>query len=197
MSLFVKICGLRNEADVAATTAAGANAVGFVFTPSVRQVSAQQAADACASISRAVRRIAVMRHPSNELCDEVIEIFEPDVIQTDAEDFAGLEIPAHIECWPVIRQGIESVVPPDVYVYEGPNSGAGETVDWSVAAEVARRGRMVLAGGLAEDNVREAIQTVRPWGIDVSSGVESLPGNKDHELIERFISAVRAAEREL
>jgi phosphoribosylanthranilate isomerase len=56
---------------------------------------------------------------------------------------------------------------------------------------------MLLAGGLAEDNVREAIQTVRPWGVDVSSGVESLPGYKDYELIRRFISAVRAAEKEI
>ena len=138
-----------------------------------------------------------MRHPSNELCQQIIEEFAPDVVQTDAEDFATLDIPAHIECWPVFREGDETVATSGVYLYEGPKSGSGETVDWSRAAEIAERGRMMLAGGLAEDNVREAIQTVRPWGVDVSSGVESLPGYKDHDLIRRFISAVRAAEKEL
>jgi phosphoribosylanthranilate isomerase len=138
-----------------------------------------------------------MRHPTNAECLAVIAEFEPDVVQTDAEDFATLEIPAHIECWPVIREGNESIEAPDIYLYEGKNSGSGETVDWSHAAAVARHGRMLLAGGLAEDNVRKAIQTVRPWGVDVSSGVESLPGYKDYELIGRFISAVRAAEKEI
>ncbi len=70
-------------------------------------------------------------------------------------------------------------------------------MDWGRAAIIANHGLMILAGGLAEDNVRDAIRTVRPWGVDVSSGVESLPGYKDYELIRRFISAVRAAEKEL
>ncbi len=82
-------------------------------------------------------------------------------------------------------------------MYEGPQSGSGESVDWTRAASFADHGQMILAGGLAEDNVREAIRTVRPWGVDVSSGVESLPGYKDYELIRRFVSAVRAAEKEL
>jgi phosphoribosylanthranilate isomerase len=195
MSLFIKICGLRDEASVAVAVAAGANAVGFVFAESVRQISPIQAKEAAAGTD--AKRIAVMRHPSNELCQQVIEEFAPDVVQTDAEDFATLDIPAHIECWPVFREGDETVATSGVYLYEGPKSGSGETVDWSRAAEIAERGRMMLAGGLAEDNVREAIQTVRPWGVDVSSGVESLPGYKDHDLIRRFISAVRAAEKEL
>lgn len=197
MSTFVKICGLRDAADVAAAADAGANAVGFVFAESVRQVSPATARAAVKGLSAAVRKVAVMRHPSNAECRAVIDEFEPDVVQTDAEDFATLEIPGHIECWPVIREGQESITAPDVYLYEGRNSGSGETVDWSRAAELARNGRMILAGGLAEDNVRQAIQSVRPWGVDVSSGVESLPGNKDHELIRRFISAVRAAEKEV
>lgn len=197
MSLFIKICGLRDAEDVAAAVTAGANAVGFVFAESLRQISPAQARAAVADLPAGVRRVAVMRHPSKDECRQVIDGFAPDVIQTDAEDFATLEIPEHIECWPVIREGVESVAAPGIYLYEGKRSGSGETVDWTRAAEVARHGRMILAGGLAEDNVRLAIQTVRPWGVDVSSGVESLPGTKDHELIKRFISAVRAAEEEI
>ena len=197
MSVFVKICGLRNADDVAAAAAAGANAVGFVFADSVRKVSPEQAKTATEAISADVLRVAVMRHPSNDECHAMLEEFEPDVVQTDAEDFAGLNIPGHIDCWPVIREGGENVEPRSTYVYEGPQSGSGESVDWTRAASFADHGQMILAGGLAEDNVRKAIRTVRPWGVDVSSGVESLPGYKDYELIRRFVSAVRAAEKEL
>jgi len=197
VSVLVKICGLRNADDVAAATAAGANAVGFVFAESVRKVSPEQAKVATEAISPDVLRVAVMCHPSNDECRAMLDEFEPDVVQTDAEDFSGLDIPGDIDCWPVIREGDENVEPPNVYVYEGPKSGSGESVDWTRAATVADHGLMILAGGLAEDNVREAIRTVRPWGVDVSSGVESLPGYKDYELIRRFVSAVRAAEKEL
>jgi phosphoribosylanthranilate isomerase len=197
MSLTIKICGLRDEADVRAAANAGADAVGFVFTESVRMVTPAHARKAVLAAKAGVKRVAVMRHPSAELCQQVLDEFKPDVVQTDAEDFATLDIPAHIQCWPVFREGGTDTATSGVYVYEGPKSGAGETVDWARAAQVAKHGHMVLAGGLAEDNVREAIQTVRPWGVDVSSGVESLPGYKDHDLIRRFISAVRATEREL
>ena len=199
MSTFVKICGLRDADDVAAAVSAGANAVGFVFAESVRQVTPQQANLATQEIQPGVRRVAVMRHPSSEDCEAVLREFAPDVIQTDVEDFATLSIPDHVECWPVYREGgtDAAAFPTGVYLYEGPNSGSGQTVDWSQAAEIARRGRMILAGGLAEDNVGQAVREVSPWGVDVSSGVESLPGRKDHELIKRFVSAVRAAERSI
>lgn len=197
MTTCIKICGLRSAADVAVAISAGANAVGFVFTESVRQVTPAQASIASAAIAAGILRVAVMRHPSQEQCQQVIDEFSPDVVQTDAEDFAALTLPEHIERWPVFREGGPAVDTSETYLYEGPRSGSGETVDWSRAAEVARHGRMMLAGGLAEDNVRTALHTVRPWGVDVSSGVESLPGYKDHDLIKRFISAVRAAEKEL
>lgn len=199
MSTFVKICGLRDADDVAAAIAAGANAVGFVFAESVRQVTPEQANAATRDIEPGVRRVAVMRHPSKADCEEVLRDFAPDVIQTDVEDLLTLEIPKHVECWPVYREGSTRAedVPPGVFLYEGPDSGTGQTVDWSRAAAIARHGRMILAGGLAEDNVGEAIRSIAPWGVDVSSGVESLPGRKDHELIKRFVSAVRAAEKSL
>jgi len=82
-------------------------------------------------------------------------------------------------------------------VYEGPRSGVGRTVDWARAHGVARRGLVTLAGGLAPDNVAEAIRTVRPFGVDVSSGVESEPGVKDPGRIRAFVEAVREAEKEM
>ena len=199
MTTFVKICGLRDAGDVATAIEAGANAVGFVFAESVRQVTPQQAREATQGIQAGVLRVAVMRHPTAEECQAVIEGFSPDVIQTDVEDFARLQIPDNVQCWPVYREGSTAAneVPRGVFLYEGHNSGSGTTVDWSTAADIARRGRMLLAGGLAEDNVAHAIQKVHPWGVDVSSGVESLPGCKDHERIRRFVGAVRAAETEL
>ena len=137
--------------------------------------------------------------------------FRPDVLQTDAEDYASLDVPDYIERWPVYREQkmvsvtvsvtvsgtVTDTVPDTVFVYEGAKSGAGETVDWARAAEVARQGNMILAGGLDADNVAEAIARVKPYGVDVSSGVESAPGQKDPDLIRAFISAARAAEKNL
>ena len=199
MTTFVKICGLRDAGDVAAAIDAGANAVGFVFADSVRRVTPQQAREATQGIGPDVRRVAVMRHPTNEECKAVLDGYSPDVIQTDVEDFANLQIPDNVDCWPVYREGSVAAngVPRGIFLYEGPDSGSGQTIDWSVAADIAQRGCMILAGGLAEDNVGHAIRSVQPWGVDVSSGVESLPGRKDHERITRFVSAVRAAETEL
>lgn len=198
MSVLVKICGLRTEADVNAAIDAGANAVGFVFAESVRRVSPAEAAAATASMHSDVRKVAVMLHPTNDEWQDVLVEFRPDVIQTDVEDFATLEVPDNVQMLPVIREG-SAVLDgelPDVFVYEGRASGAGETVDWQRAADIAARGNMVLAGGLSAENVAEAIRTVRPFGVDVSSAVESAPGQKDAALIEQFIAAVRAAEND-
>ena len=199
MTMLVKICGLQDAADVSAAVEAGADAVGFVFAESVRRITPAQARAAVRDVPPGIHRVAVMRHPSGDELKSVLDGFEPDVLQTDAEDYAYLTIPDRLERWPVYRQGrlrLEDDLP-HIFVYEGADSGTGETVDWSRAANIAERGNMILAGGLAEDNVAEALRIVRPWGVDVSSGVESLPGCKDHELIQRFVSAVRAAERDL
>ena len=197
MSLFVKICGLRDAATVAAAVEAGADAIGFVFAASPREVSVEQAAAAAVGVPANVRRVAVMRHPAREAWEAVRDGFAPDVLQTDAGDFAGLDVPAGVEQWRVFREGGEPV-PDDAgtFVYEGPSSGAGETVNWEQAAALSRDRQMILAGGLDAHNVARAIDTVRPWGVDVSSGVESAPGEKDVSRIREFISAARAAEKQ-
>ena len=119
----------------------------------------------------------------------------PTFPQTDAEDFAGLDVPDNVERWPVYRQGSAMVVNTSTFLYEGASSGQGETVDWSQAAEVATRGRMILAGGISAANVAEAVAIAKPFGVDVSSGVESVRGQKDSTLIRQFINAARAAEQ--
>ena len=198
MSMLIKICGLRDAATVEAAVAAGANAVGFVFAESVRRVTPAEANVAARQVPESVLRVAVMRHPASDEWQAVLDEFVHDVLQTDAEDFAGLDVPDNVVRWPVVREGSAAVAAelPEVFVYEGADSGVGTKVDWSDAADVAARGRMILAGGLATDNVATAIRVVSPWGVDVSSAVESSPGHKDIEKISQFISAVRAAEND-
>ena len=194
MSCLVKICGLKHIATVDAAVEAGAGAVGFVFAESVRQVTARHAAFIAANVPENVLRVAVMMHPSTDEWEEVQMIFCPDVLQTDAEDFLELDVPDDVTRWPVIRQGAvsESADLPNTFVYEGKTSGQGETVDWSIAASLAARSQLILAGGLSRDNVAEAIRQVGPYGVDVSSAVESSPGDKDPDLIRAFIETVRA-----
>ncbi len=193
MSCLVKICGLKYAATVDAAVEAGADAVGFVFAKSVRQVTARHAAFIAANVPEHVVRVAVMMHPSADEWEEVRAIFCPDVLQTDAEDFQQLDVPDDITRWPVVREGSVSGSGdlPNTFVYEGKTSGQGETVDWSIAASLAARSQLILGGGLSQENVADAIRQVGPFGVDVSSAVESSPGEKDPELIRAFIDTVR------
>jgi len=197
MSLLVKICGLGEEQHVEAAISAGALAVGFVFAESVRRITPDKAKAICVSVPQHIKRVAVMLHPSNDDWQCVIEIFAPDVLQADAEDFAVLEVPESVECWPVYREGRASPDTAGAYVYEGRQSGLGKTVDWLEAAGHAGHGRMILAGGLGAHNVAAAVTTVRPYGVDVSTAVESAPGQKDANLISQFVNAALAAEKNL
>lgn len=191
--LWIKICGLKSAAGVAAAVQAGADAVGFVFAPSKRQVSATQAAALGRAIPSHILRVAVMQHPSQALLDEVWQVFRPDVLQTDWTDLASLRVPGALTVMPVFRAGqtIAGSLPVRMLL-EGAVSGAGLTTDWTLARELAQRTELVLAGGLNPGNVAAAIRQVRPFGIDVSSGVECAPGEKDPALIERFVSAARS-----
>ena len=193
MTLLVNICGMTDEQAVSVAVRAGADAVGFVFAESPRRITPQQARSISKGISPGVLSVAVMLHPDNDAWREVLDVFQPDVLQTDAADFDYLEVPAHIRRWPVIREGDSVDTMPTQFVYEGRNSGKGETIDWDLAARLARRGGMILAGGLDARNVGSALARVRPFGVDVSSAVESAPGRKDPQKIRDFINAVRTA----
>ena len=193
MTVLVKICGLTDSAAVDAAVEAGADAVGFVFAQSVREITPAHAVKIAANVPRRVLRVAVMLHPGRELWAEVFDRFSPDVLQTDASDFDYLAVPLSIRRWPVIREGSDALKLPAEFVYEGRSSGRGTPVDWQMASRFAGLGRMILAGGLSPDNVAQAVSEVGPFGVDVSSAVESAPGKKDPRKIRAFIDAARSA----
>ncbi|MET0986783.1 MAG: phosphoribosylanthranilate isomerase, partial [Steroidobacteraceae bacterium] len=143
---------------------------------------------------RHILRVAVMQHPPQALLDEVLATFAPDVLQTDAEDLARLSVPKEVSVTPVVRVGHAVPNPlPARLLFEGPVSGTGAVADWNRAAELASATQLILAGGLNVANVADAIARVRPYGVDVSSGVESAPGVKDVQKIREFVRLARSA----
>src|SRR5580692_5262351 len=193
-SLWIKICGITDAAAVTAALQAGVDAIGFVFSPSPRQLQPAQAARLAATARGRALCIAVTRHPKQALRDEIVRDFKPDGWQTDINDLSVLRVPRQLPILPVLRSGsavLES--PPRRFLFEGPESGRGVSADWSEAARLAGLAQLILAGGLRVDNVATAIERVRPFGVDVSSGVESQPGRKSPPLLAAFVAAARAA----
>lgn len=199
--MWIKICGITTSAAVAAALAAPVDAIGFVFADSPRQLTLEDAVALAAPARGRVRCVAVTRHPSQRHLDDILAVFRPDVLQTDTEDLEQLEVPKQLELLPVFRgwdgsQATARVQPgllPSRLLFEGLTSGSGTPCDWTIAQRVARRTQLVLAGGLDPDNVATAIGMVRPFGVDVSSGVEERAGVKSPAEVARFAVAARSA----
>jgi phosphoribosylanthranilate isomerase len=194
--LWIKICGLRTAAAIDAAAAAGADALGFVFhDASPRNLSLTAARELQRAVPTGIERVAVFLHPSQALVDAVLAAIEPDWLQADMGDLPGLRLPPGQRVLPVLRGGAAATLPGRI-LFESARSGTGERADWVAAAALAGRTQLVLAGGLHPANVAEAVRTVRPFGVDVSSGVERERGVKDEALVREFIRAARAAERD-
>ena len=192
--MWIKICGMTTAAAVAAALEVHVEAIGFVFARSVRELVPESAAALARPARGRVRCVAVTRHPTQAAVDEIVRVFAPDLLQSDAEDFATLRLPAALETLAVVRDGgALPLPPPGRILFEGPVSGRGAVSDWTVAAALARRTQLVLAGGLNAVNVAAAITRVQPFGVDVSSGVEERPGVKSPAAIVSFVEAVRSA----
>jgi phosphoribosylanthranilate isomerase len=196
--LYIKICGMTTPLAVAASLSCEVDAIGFVFAQSVRQVDTRRANELAAPARGRVACVAVTRHPTRALIAEILRDFRPDILQTDIDDIDKLDLPHSLSVLPVVRPGPRSACAvPGRVLFEGPVSGSGQTTDWDTAAEFALRTQVILAGGLNPLNVGIAVNQVRPFGVDVSSGVEELPGIKHSGKIEKFVAAARLAALEL
>jgi len=201
MRVRVKICGVTDIAGAQAAVAAGADAVGFVFAQSARQVDLERALAITATIPPFVARVAVFRHPDPVEVLEVIGALRPDLVQTEIDAPLLEALSGRIRLLPVVHDGpdLERDVAyvlgalgdqtPVLMEAAGPG-GRGIAPDWERAAALARRLPLVLAGGLRPDTVAAAITRVEPYALDVSSGVESTPGIKDPVLVAEFVDAV-------
>ncbi|HPF26399.1 MAG TPA: phosphoribosylanthranilate isomerase [Steroidobacteraceae bacterium] len=196
-ALWIKICGMTDAAAVDAALQLGVDAIGFVFAPSSRRLTTQRARTLAEPARGKLRCVAVTRQPTQPEVTEIIEGFAPDVLQTDAVDLLTLTLPAALAVMPVLRAGLPlPTTLPQRALFEGPSSGTGQTTDWDSAARLAYSTEIVLAGGLNATNVAAAIRHVRPFGVDVSSGVEQSPGTKSPAKMRAFVAAARQAAAE-
>jgi phosphoribosylanthranilate isomerase len=205
----VKICGITNSADALAAVEAGANLLGFNFyEKSPRRISEAEAAKIRLQLPAKVKAVGIF---VNSLPADVFALLKS--LKLDAAQLHGDESVEIVEeiarVLPVIKAfRVEPEFPlatldefPGVFAFlfdaaqTGQYGGSGRTSDWDVARRAAVERRIILAGGLKVENVAAAIRIVRPYGIDVASGVESQPGKKDHGRLHEFIQEVRRAER--
>jgi phosphoribosylanthranilate isomerase len=194
-ALWIKICGITTAEAIEAALETRVDAIGFVFAPSVRRLDLPQAAALAARARGRCALVAVTLHPSQSWVDEVLRCFEPDMLQADLSDLEGLRLPQGLHTLPVIRP-TSGALPAGRLLFEGATSGGGTLADWAEAERLARERELILAGGLNAANVAAAVHSVRPFGVDVSSGVESMPGRKSPELIREFVQSARAAAGE-
>ncbi|MCX6522308.1 MAG: phosphoribosylanthranilate isomerase [Actinobacteria bacterium] len=202
--MFVKICGITNEDDALFAVAMGADAVGFVFAPSTRQVAAQQVYDITRRLPPEILTVGVFRdeHP-----DRVIDTVHRAGLK--AAQLHGFETPGMVaDVAAQVRWVIKAVVAgsrdaaradefgTDMILVDAPSPGSGQVFDWSLLADLPEGPRYILAGGLDPDNVGLAVATANPWGVDVSSGVERGPGRKDPLKVKAFVERARAAAPE-
>jgi phosphoribosylanthranilate isomerase len=200
--MFVKICGITTEDDALLAVAMGADAVGFIFAPSVRQVTAAAVYDITRRLPPEVLTVGVFR---DEAPSRVVELASRAGVK--AVQLHGRETPeqaneiarqlprvykAFAAGSTLVRRAAE--YPGDLVLVDSATPGSGEVFDWGLVDEVPAGLRILLAGGLTPENVATAVVAVRPWGVDVASGVEMAPGRKDPRKVKVFIEAARSAD---
>ncbi len=202
--MFVKICGITSEEDALLAVAMGADAVGFVFAPSPRQMAPNKVREIASRLPPEILTVGVFRDSSKQQVIQTVQTCglraaqlhgreSPEVTRA-VRDRVGLVIKGLPAGDPALEHWDEYGA--DALLLDAPRPGSGEVFDWSLADGVPLNRKVILAGGLTPGNVADGIAAVRPWGVDVSSGVEAAPGRKDPTKVRAFVKAARAAAPE-
>jgi phosphoribosylanthranilate isomerase len=203
--VFVKICGTTSEEDALLAVAMGADAVGFVFAPSPRQVAPDLVRDIVRRLPPEILTVGVFRDESpqrvTDICGRTgLRAAQLHGRETPEESaYVHARVPVLLKAFPAGDPGLADVLAhqADAVLVDAASPGSGKVFDWSLTDGVpAGVRRLVLAGGLDPGNVAAAIERVRPWGVDVVTGVESRPGHKDPRKLRAFIAAAREAGTE-
>jgi phosphoribosylanthranilate isomerase len=200
--VFVKICGITNEADALLAVALGADAVGFVFAPSARQVAPVIARDITRRLPPEIVTVGVFRDEAPERVVEIVNTMGLSCAQLHGHEtpaqaaWVAERIAATIKAFGVGDPLLERVddYEVDAILIDSHTPGSGQVFDWTLAESIPVGRRVILAGGLFADNVAQAIDQVKPWGVDVSTGVESAPGRKDPLKLRYFLQAAKDGE---
>lgn len=198
----VKICGITNESDALHAVACGADALGFVFyAGSPRCVESEQVRAVSAQIPDHVAKVGLFVNEAPDKVNQVAAASGIDLVQLHGDETPNICRQIALPVMKALRvRDAASLADWELYPVElflldawHPEKfgGTGESCDWSLAAELAAKTEIILAGGLTPDNVSEAVKIVNPHGVDVSSGVEQSPGQKDPDKIAAFIKNAR------
>jgi phosphoribosylanthranilate isomerase len=200
--MFVKICGTTSEEDALLAVAMGADAIGFIFAPSKRQLAPSIARDIVKRLPPEIITVGVFRDEAPQRVVDILEFAGLKAGQLhgretpDQARWIKKRIPMVIQAFPAgdsaVARAREYGV--DAVLLDNPTPGSGEVFDWALAGEAPDGVRVIIAGGLTPDNVGAALAATRPWGVDVVTGVEREPGRKDPVKLRAFVAAVRAAE---
>jgi len=199
--MLVKICGITSEEDALLAAAMGADAVGFVFCPSPRQVAAGLVGRITPRLPPEVLTVGVFRDSDWRRVVEVATTAGVRAVQLHGQEtpedcaHVGEHFATVIKALPAGHPWLAkaSEFPVRYLLLDGVDPGSGKVFDWRLAESSVPNEKLLLAGGLRPDNVAEAIRRVRPSGVDVSSGVESSPGHKDPRLVRAFVQAAKSA----
>ncbi|MEV4428591.1 phosphoribosylanthranilate isomerase [Streptomyces sp. R-07] len=201
--MFVKVCGLGTVADIDVSVAAGADAVGLVISgTSVRGLDRDRAVRLAAHVPPGVLSVLVVNDTPAADAARIARELGVGALQLHGTAYHAEDFTAAAEIFPRLWRATSLSDRPDtrvgaygeeVLLLDSPRAGSGEPWDLSLLEAARPEGTWLLAGGLSPHNVGEAIGRARPWGVDVSSGVESAPGVKDHELVRAFVTAAKRA----
>ena len=202
--MFVKICGITSEADALLAVGLGADAVGFVFAPSPRQVAPQAVRRIIERVPPEILTVGVFRNESRTRVVDIVNGIGLRGAQLHGDEstedtrWVAERIPFTIKAFPAGHRNIARLddYGVETVLVDAQSPGSGEVFDWRLAEGVADPARLIVSGGLHADNVADAIAHLHPFGVDVSSGVESEPGRKDPHKVRAFIMAARAAAGE-